>query len=119
MMPEPSTLDDIANDPALKNAVAILVNVDSEKRVRVNITARESQIDRIDRLAEEAGMTRSAYFVQAALDARGRRNDNSRPRHRCVVQNLSNHHLKAESTGRPRQEQTGTVARRSSRRAGK
>ena len=60
-IPEPSTLDDIADDPAIKDAVAILVNVDSEKRVRVNITARESQIDRIDRLAEEAGMTRSAY----------------------------------------------------------
>jgi len=35
--------------------------------VRVNITARESQIDAIDRRAGEAGMTRSAYMVQSAL----------------------------------------------------
>jgi hypothetical protein len=35
--------------------------------VRVNITARESQIEQIDRLAEAAGMTRSAYMVQSAI----------------------------------------------------
>ena len=66
-IPEPSTLDAIASDPAIRDAVAILVNVDSEKRVRVNITAKESQIEKIDRLAQQAGMTRSAYFVQAAI----------------------------------------------------
>jgi predicted RNase H-like HicB family nuclease len=66
-IPEPSTIDDIADDPAMKGAVAFLVSVDLEKTVRVNITARESQIDAIDRRAEEAGMTRSAYMVQLAL----------------------------------------------------
>jgi uncharacterized protein (DUF1778 family) len=35
--------------------------------VRVNITARESQIEKIDALAEAAGMTRSGYMVRAAL----------------------------------------------------
>jgi len=51
----------------MKGAVAFLVTVDLEKTVRVNITARESQIDAIDRRAREAGMTRSAYMVLSAL----------------------------------------------------
>lgn len=66
-IPEPSTIDDVANDPAMKGAVAFLVPADLEKTVRVNITARESQIDAIDRRAREAGMTRSAYMVLSAL----------------------------------------------------
>src|ERR1700682_5515254 len=66
-IPEPSTIDDVATDPAMKGAVAFLVSVDLEKTVRVNITAQESQINAIDRRAGEAGMTRSAYMVQSAL----------------------------------------------------
>src|ERR1039457_1922061 len=43
-IPEPSTLDALANDPAMKGAVAFLVNVDvAEKAERFNITARKSQ----------------------------------------------------------------------------
>ena len=66
-IPEPSTIDDVANDPVMKGAVAFLVSVDLEKTVRVNITAQESQINAIDRRAGDAGMTRSAYMVQSAL----------------------------------------------------
>ena len=66
-IPEPSTIDDVADDPAMKGAVAFLVSVGLEKTVRVNITARESQIEAIDRMAGAAGMTRSAYMVQSAL----------------------------------------------------
>jgi predicted RNase H-like HicB family nuclease len=66
-IPEPSTIDDVADDPAMKGAVAFLVSVGLEKTVRVNITARESQVEAIDQRAGEAGMTRSAYMVQAAL----------------------------------------------------
>ncbi len=67
-IPEPSTLDDLASDPDRKNAITFLVSVEPvEKTVRVNITARESQLTQIDRLAAEAGMTRSAYIVRAAL----------------------------------------------------
>lgn len=67
-LPEPSTLDELASDPAMKGAVAFLVTVDApEKTVRVNITARESQLETIDRLARERGMTRSAYMVQASI----------------------------------------------------
>jgi predicted RNase H-like HicB family nuclease len=66
-IPEPSTIDDVVKDPAMKGAVAFLVSVDLGKTVRVNITAQESQINAIDRRAGEVGMTRSAYMVQSAL----------------------------------------------------
>ncbi len=39
-IPEPSTIDDVADDPDMKGAVAFLVSVDLGKTVRVNITAR-------------------------------------------------------------------------------
>lgn len=65
-IPEPSTIDDVATDPASKNAVAFLVNADIERTVRINITARESQIKLIDQLARRAGMSRSAYVVRSA-----------------------------------------------------
>jgi hypothetical protein len=66
--PKPSKIDDLAEDPDRKGAVAFLVSADfhKAKTVRVNVTARENQIKLIDRLAGEAGMTRSAYMVQSA-----------------------------------------------------
>jgi predicted RNase H-like HicB family nuclease/uncharacterized protein (DUF1778 family) len=69
-IPEPSTLDALAEDPAMKDAVAFLVHVEPqmERTVRINITAREKQVEEIDRLANRAGLTRSAYMVQSALN---------------------------------------------------
>jgi len=76
-VPEPSTLDDVAKDAAKQSAIAFMVKVDaSDATVRVNITARESQIAKIDELAEAAGLTRSGYMVRAAIAGR------SRPVHR-------------------------------------
>jgi HicB_like antitoxin of bacterial toxin-antitoxin system len=68
-IPEPSTLDDLVEDPAREGAIAFLVHVEpeTERTVRINITAREKQIEEIDRLANEAGLTRSAYMVQSSL----------------------------------------------------
>jgi predicted RNase H-like HicB family nuclease len=69
-IPEPSSLDALTKDPDRKGAFASLVHVEpEEKTVRINITAREKQIDMIDQLANEAGMTRSAYMVGAATHA--------------------------------------------------
>lgn len=70
-IPKPSKLDDLASDPDRKGAVAFLVSAElpSEKTVRVNITARQRQIAQIDRLARQAGMSRSAYMVQSATSA--------------------------------------------------
>jgi predicted RNase H-like HicB family nuclease len=67
-MPEPATLDDLAADRAMKEAVAFLVDIRlAEKVERYNITARKTQMEEIDRLAKRKGMTRSAYIVSAAL----------------------------------------------------
>jgi predicted RNase H-like HicB family nuclease len=67
-IPKPSTLDDLRNDPAMKGAVAFLTEVrEPERTVRINITARQSQIAEIDRLARAKGLTRSSYIVQSAL----------------------------------------------------
>ena len=70
-IPEPSPLDDLTKDPARKDAVAFLVHVEPQidRTVRVNITAREKQIEEIDRRAKKVGLTRSAYMVQSALEA--------------------------------------------------
>jgi predicted RNase H-like HicB family nuclease len=72
-VPEPSKLDDVAKDAAKRGAIAFMVSVDApDATVRVNITARESQIEKIDRLAEAAGMTRSGYMVRAAISGQKR-----------------------------------------------
>jgi predicted RNase H-like HicB family nuclease len=70
VVPAPSTLDALARDPAMKDAVAFLVHFEPEpeRTVRINITAREKQIAEIDRLANKAGLTRSKYMVQSALN---------------------------------------------------
>jgi len=64
----PSTLDDLRGDPAMKGAVAFLTELrEAEKTVRINITARQSQIAEIDRRARAQGLTRSSYIVKSAL----------------------------------------------------
>jgi len=82
-IPKPSTLDAVAEDPAMKNAVAFLVHVEpqpqAERTVRINITARAKQVELIDQLAGQAGMTRSAYMVQSALNHSPRRTPDRRP----------------------------------------
>src|SRR4051794_39506754 len=61
IVPDPSSLDALANDPAMKGAVAVLISIEApaEKTVRINITAREGQLKIIDQLARKAGVTRS------------------------------------------------------------
>jgi uncharacterized protein (DUF1778 family) len=55
----------------MKDAVAVLIEAQElEKTVRINVTARESQIAAIDRLASAFGLTRSAFMVRSALGAR-------------------------------------------------
>src|SRR5258707_12912665 len=66
-IPEPSTLDALANDPARKHAVAFLVHVEPpEKTVRINIPAREKQGEETDPLANAAGLDGSAFLVRSA-----------------------------------------------------
>jgi len=72
-IPAPSRLDALADDPARKGAVAFLVHVDPhiDRTVRINITARGKQLERINQLASQSGMTRSAYMVHSALGRSG------------------------------------------------
>jgi hypothetical protein len=69
-IPNPSTVDDVVDDPAIKDAVAFLVPAHSERTIRVKITAPASQIEKIDRLARAAGLTRSAFLVRSAIQSR-------------------------------------------------
>ena len=68
-IPPPSPPDLLVKDPAMKGAVAFLVPVEPERdrTVRINITARQKQVEAIDRRARKLGLTRSAYMVQSAL----------------------------------------------------
>ena len=71
-IPRPSSLDELRRDPALRDAVAFLVDVkEPEKTVRINITARESEIAEIDNRARAARLTRSAYMVRRSLQTGG------------------------------------------------
>jgi predicted RNase H-like HicB family nuclease len=68
-MPTPSTLDDLRSDPAMTGVVAFLTELrEPERTVRINITARQSQIAEIDRRARAEGLTRSSYIVKSALE---------------------------------------------------
>jgi predicted RNase H-like HicB family nuclease len=79
-IPKASTLESLEMDAARSGAMLLLVKVPVDERtVRVNITARQSQIDTIDRLAESAGMTRSAYIVRSAM--KGMKKSSSTPAH--------------------------------------
>jgi len=82
VVPEPSTLDALANDPNMRGAVAFLVSVEpaAEKTVRINITARKSQLEAIDQLAVKAGLTRSAFMVQSSLNRFGSNMSKTRKR---------------------------------------
>jgi len=65
-IPKPSRL---VRDPDFRKAVAVfLVDLPVEKAVRVNFTARESQLAQIDMNAKQAGLSRSAYMVQRSLE---------------------------------------------------
>jgi len=71
-IPEPSTLDDVRNDPARKDAALVfLVTIDNvDETIRSNITAPESQTKEIDRVDGSAGMTRShSSFSQSSANA--------------------------------------------------
>jgi predicted RNase H-like HicB family nuclease len=77
-IPKPSTLESLEKHSARSGAMLFLVDIPGdEKTVRVNITARQSQIETIDRLAESAGMTRSAFIVRSAM--KGMKRSSSTP----------------------------------------
>lgn len=70
-LPAPSSLTEIMEDRANKDAVALLVPAPnkSPKTVRVNITLPEDALQEIDAYAEREGFTRSGFIVRAAKKA--------------------------------------------------
>jgi hypothetical protein len=76
-IPAPSTLDELHKDPAMKGAVAFLVDV-AEPEQTVRFTARKTQLSEIDNRANAAKLTRSAYLVQSALRRNARRSKRAR-----------------------------------------
>jgi predicted RNase H-like HicB family nuclease len=70
-VPEPSSLEDIMQDPANKDGVAVLISAPAAdvKTVRINITMPADVLDQIDSFAEHEGFTRSGFLTQAAKKA--------------------------------------------------
>ncbi|MBI2235014.1 MAG: type II toxin-antitoxin system HicB family antitoxin [Micavibrio aeruginosavorus] len=66
-IPPPSFLDDLKDDPDMKDAVCFLVSISGKKVVRVNITMTEDKLSEIDKRAKAEGKTRSAYMVDSSL----------------------------------------------------
>jgi predicted RNase H-like HicB family nuclease len=70
-IPEPSSLEAIMSQAEQRDGVAILVPVRTadEKAVRLNVTLPADLLDRIDRHARRAGLSRSAFLAKAAREA--------------------------------------------------
>ena len=71
VMPEPSTLEQVMQDPNNRDGMAILVELPSAapKSVRINITMPEDVLEEIDRHAKAHGLSRSAFLARAAKRA--------------------------------------------------
>lgn len=73
-VPRPRSLGELWDDSDFRRdradaAYATQVDLDLPGRtVRINITAEESALERIDQAAKAAGESRSAYLVKAALE---------------------------------------------------
>ncbi|MEZ5726587.1 MAG: type II toxin-antitoxin system HicB family antitoxin [Burkholderiaceae bacterium] len=70
-LPEPSSLDELANDPELANYIWAVVTVPPDELdstiERVNITLPRRVLKEIDRAALAAGKNRSAFLAEAGL----------------------------------------------------
>ena len=72
IIPAPSKLEDIMDDPGYSDSAAILVvsvTKTKPRSVRVNITLPEDTLRKIDKAAQKKGMSRSSYLVHAAQNA--------------------------------------------------
>jgi predicted RNase H-like HicB family nuclease len=70
-LPQVRSLSELRRDPAFredsKGAVLVLVPYSPPSRaIRLNVTIEESLLERIDRAAQAAGETRSAFLARAA-----------------------------------------------------
>jgi predicted RNase H-like HicB family nuclease len=70
-LPEPSGFEQVMADPANRQAIALLVEIPEKQAatVHVDIALPESTLREIDTKARSRGISRSAFLVEAALDA--------------------------------------------------
>ena len=71
MIPEPSAIDIVMDDPAARDGVVTLISMKpmAKRAVRVNVTLPEDILAEIDRYAERRGLTRSGFLARAAKRA--------------------------------------------------
>jgi predicted RNase H-like HicB family nuclease len=70
-IPEPSNLEKIVSSNSDEKYIAFfIVSVPDKKsrKVRVNITVPEEDLNQIDSFAKQHGMTRSAFLIKAAQE---------------------------------------------------
>ena len=67
-LPDPTALDEIMEDPENKEAVVLLVPVQTgrQKAVRVNVTFQSDLLEQIDKYADQRHQSRSAFLAEAA-----------------------------------------------------
>lgn len=71
-LPTPATLDELPADEDVDEVARMLVGATLPSRAaRINVTIDESLLVRIDRAAEESGLTRSGFLAQAARERLG------------------------------------------------
>lgn len=72
-IPEPSSIEQWVNDASYTNGVWMLVEIDlakvNTKPIRLNISLPANLVQRIDRAAEAAHMSRSGFLAKAAQQA--------------------------------------------------
>jgi predicted RNase H-like HicB family nuclease len=64
-LPRPAALQDIESEAG--QAIILVSITDPRKRERFNLSAAAADLAKIDRSAQQRGMTRSAFMVHAAL----------------------------------------------------
>ena len=72
LIPKPSALEDIMDDPDYADATAFMVVYIPDvrpKTKRVNITVPEDTLRQIDIMAKKRGMSRSSFLVHTAQNA--------------------------------------------------
>ncbi len=70
-MPEPTNLDKIVSSSDSSDAIAffiLTIQAKKPKKIRVNITLPEEDLNQIDSFAKQQGMTRSAFLLKAAQE---------------------------------------------------
>jgi predicted RNase H-like HicB family nuclease len=71
-LPPVSALDELPSDPEVEEVARMLVGATLPSRAaRINVTIDEGLLARIDRAAEESGLTRSGFLAQAARERLG------------------------------------------------